>query len=86
MSLLKLSNEKYPEVRRMTDYNRVSYFTAFHQNREVYLAPQYNMNGAFTEKLMAQNMFMMGAKILLITGGSAGFGFAMGFIMSGFEF
>ena len=31
-------------------------------------------------------MMMMGAKVCLITGASAGFGFAMGFIMSGFEF
>jgi len=44
------------------------------------------MNGAFTEKLLASNLMMMGAKICLITGGSAFFGFAMGFIMSGFEF
>ena len=70
----------------MTDFNRVSYFSGFHQNKEVYLEPCFNKNGAFTEKLLAQNVFMMGAKICLITGASAGFGFALGFIMSGFEF
>ena len=70
----------------MTDFDRYSYFTSFHLNREVYLDPQFNKNGAFTEKLLAHNMQLMIAKVGLITGASAGFGFAMGFIMSGFEF
>ena len=70
----------------MTDFNRVSYFTSFHQDREVYLEPCFNKNGAFTEKLMSVNMQMMAIKIIMITGASYGMGFAMGFIMSGFEF
>ena len=86
MSFLQISQEKYAEIRRMSDFDRVSYFTSFHQNREIYLDPQFNKNGAFTEKLLAHNTTMMIAKIGLITGASAGFGFAMGFIMSGFEF
>ena len=86
MSFLQISQEKYAEIRRMSDFDRVSYFTSFHQNREIYLDPQFNKNGAFTEKLLSHNTTMMIAKIGLITGASAGFGFAMGFIMSGFEF
>lgn len=70
----------------MTDFNRVSYFTSFHKDRETFLDPQFNKNGAFTEKLLSHNMWMMAGKIGLITCASAGFGFAMGFIMSGFEF
>ena len=70
----------------MTDYNRVSYFTGFHQDRETFLESQFNPNSSFTEKLLANNIGMMVGKVCLITGASAGFGFAMGFIMSGFEF
>lgn len=44
------------------------------------------MNGAFSEALLSHNMLLMGGKIAMITCASAGFGFAMGFIMSGFEF
>ena len=84
--LLQLPKDKYAELQRMTDFNRVSYFTSFHQNREVYLDPQFNMNGAFSEALLSHNMLLMGGKIAMITCASAGFGFAMGFIMSGFEF
>ena len=85
-SLYKQPVEKYDEIKRMTDFNRISYFTSFHRDREVYLDPLFNKNGSFTEKLMSHNMWMMIGKIGLITGASAGFGFAMGFIMSGFEF
>ena len=81
-----MTREKQENIRRMTDFDRYSYFTSFHLNREVYLDPQFNKNGAFTEKLLAHNMQLMIAKVGLITGASAGFGFAMGFIMSGFEF
>ena len=70
----------------MTDYNRVSYFTSFHTDRETFLEPAYNKNGSFTEKLLAHNAWIMFGKVGLITGASAGFGFALGFIMSGFEF
>ena len=70
----------------MTDYNRVSYFTSFHTDRETYLEPCFNKNGSFTEKLLSNNVMMMVGKVGLITGASAGFGFALGFIMSGFEF
>ena len=85
-NMLQLPREKYAEIKRMTDFNRVSYFTGFHMEREVFLDPQFNKNGAFTEKLLSNNMMIMVGKIGLITGASAGFGFAMGFIMSGFEF
>lgn len=84
--MMQFSQEKYAELKRMTDYNRVSYFSAFHLDREAYLEPQFNKNGAFTEKLLSNNAFMMGAKCCLITCASAGFGFVLGFIMSGFEF
>ena len=39
--------DNFEEVKRMTDFNRISYFTGFHQNQEVYLEPQYNLNGSF---------------------------------------
>ena len=76
MSLLQLPKDKYAEIQRMTDFNRVSYFTSFHQNREVYLDPQFNMHGSFSEALLSHNMLLMAGKIGLITGASAGFGFA----------
>ena len=85
-SLIKAAQDKYAELQRMTDYNRISYFSSFHRDREAFLEPQFNKNGAFTEKLLSHNAFLMGAKIFLITGASAVFGFALGFIMSGFEF
>ena len=83
---IQLPKDRQGEVKRMTDFNRVSYFTSFHQDRETFLEPCFNKNGAFTEKLLANNLLMMCGKIGLITGASAGFGFALGFIMSGFEF
>ena len=87
MSILNAApKEKHSEVKRMTDFNRISYFTSFHMNKEVYLDPQFNKNGAFTEKLLSHNAFIMAGKVGLITCASAGFGFALGFIMSGFEF
>ena len=86
MNFTSLPKEKYLEVKRMTDYNRVSYFTGFHQDRDTFFDSQFNPTSSFTEKLIAQNKGMMLGKIVMITGASAGFGFAMGFIMSGFEF
>lgn len=84
--MIKAPKDQYDEIKRMTDFNRISYFTSFHRDREVFLDPQFNKSGAFTEKLLSHNMWIMIGKVGLITGASAGFGFAMGFIMSGFEF
>lgn len=82
----EIKRDKLEEVKRMSDFNRVSYFTSFHQDKTAFLDPQFNLNSSFTERMFQMNMGIMVGKVALITGASAGFGIAMGFIMSGFEF
>ena len=43
MNFTSLPKEKYLEVKRMTDYNRVSYFTGFHQDRDTFFDSQFNL-------------------------------------------
>ena len=78
--------EPLGEVKRMTSFDRISYYTGFHRSQETYLDPAYNLNTSFTERALEANKMMMGLKVGLITGGSAVFGLGMGFIMSSFEF
>ena len=70
----------------MTDYNRVSYFTGFHQDRDTFLEKQFNPTSSFTEKYFADYKLIMLPKIVIFTGGSAAMGFMFGFIMIGYEF
>ena len=35
----KAAEEKHSEIKRMTDFNRVSYFTSFHKEKEAYFEP-----------------------------------------------
>ena len=78
--------EKHAEIKRMLDFNNVSYYTGFHKEKDTFFEPQFNLDGSFSEYTMQKNRFMMALKVCLITGASAGFGIAMGFVMSSFEF
>ena len=77
---------RFSEIKRMTDFSNTSYFTSMHQNRETLFESQFNVNSAFTEKMIMLNTMKMALKVGLITVASAGFGLIMGFFMSSFEF
>ena len=63
----------------------MSRYTGFHECRNIFLEPSFNMNESFTEKMIRETSLKMIGKIALITVASSGFGVAMGLIMSSFE-
>lgn len=42
--------EKYPEIKKMTDFDKVSYFTSMHEEQKVFFDPTFNLSTSFTEK------------------------------------
>ena len=70
----------------MLKYDNVSHFTSFHEKQNVFMEPSFNVVGPFTEKMIQMEIPKMLMKIGLITVVSGAFGFAMGFVMSSFEF
>ena len=69
----------------MLNSNSVSRFTSFCDCKNIFLEPQFNIQTPFTEKMIQLVALKSMAKIVLITGASAGFGIMMGLIMSSFE-
>lgn len=78
--------EKYPEIKKMTDFDKVSYFTSMHEEQKVFFDPTFNLSTSFTEKQVQINSLKNFFKLLMMTGVSAGFGVVMGMFMSSFEF
>ena len=75
----------FPELEKALSRDSVSHFTSFHQNRSIFLEPQFNVDAPFTEKMMTLLTLKMFGKVIMITGASAGFGIFMGLLMSSFE-
>ena len=75
----------YPELEKSLSRDNVGHFTSFHENRNLFLEPQFNLDAPFTEKMIQLVSLKMIAKVALITGASAGFGVFMGLLMSSFE-
>ena len=76
----------FPEIEKMFQKDSgVSRFTSFHESRNLFLEPQFNVQSSFTERMIQLVSLKMFAKIALITGASAGFGVFMGLLMSSFE-
>ena len=52
----------------------------------MFLEPQFNLRGSFTDAMIQMTLFKTFLKVGLITVASGGFGVVMGLIMSSFEF
>ncbi len=79
------ANKNLSEVEKMLKSDGLARSTSFHEHRNIFLEPQFNLQSPFTEKQIQLSALKMFAKIALITGASAGFGVMMGLIMSSFE-
>ena len=62
-----------------------SSLTGFHDYPSLFLEPAFNIREPFTENMIREASLKMMAKVALITVASAGFGVAMGLLMSSFE-
>ncbi|CDW87203.1 UNKNOWN [Stylonychia lemnae] len=80
-----MDKSKYQEIDKMFSQSSISRYTGFHDYRNIFLEPQFNLQDPFTEKMLKETALKLFAKVALITVASAGFGVAMGLIMSSFE-
>ena len=77
-----MSEERRRELNEIFTAKALARYTGFHEHRNLFLEPEFNMNGTFNEKMMQLLQLKMLLKVGLITFASAGFGVVMGFIMS----
>ena len=70
----------------MMSLNSIGRFTNFHDSKQTFLEPQYDLKSSFTDKILEMHRNTMMFKVAMITVASAGFGLIMGIFMGSFEY
>lgn len=74
------------EIKKMTSFDSVGYFTEFHDNNQLLLDKPWELKKSFTDNMIESSYLKAIMKVVIITGASAAMGIGMAIFMSSFEF